>query len=50
MALLQNNRITVSFPEETKAKLEAEALKRGWNLSQLVREIVKEYFHNQEVK
>ena len=44
MPALRENRITVSFPEETKKKLEQTAQQRGWNLSQLVREIVKEYF------
>ena len=44
MPNLKDNRITVSFQEETKKRLELEAAKRGWNLSQLVREIVKEYF------
>lgn len=50
MALLRENRITVSFPEETKKKLEAAAEEKGWSMSQLVREIVKEYLHNQEEK
>ena len=46
MALMKENRITVSFPEEVKKKLEQTAQNKGWNMSQLVREIVKEYFNN----
>lgn len=48
MPLLKDNRITVSFPEETKKKLEQTAQEKGWNMSQLVREIVKEYFQKEE--
>lgn len=44
MANLKENRITVSFHEETKRKLEQAAAAKGWTQSQLVREIVKEYF------
>lgn len=45
---LRDNRITVSFQETIKKLLEEEAARRGWNLSQLVREIVKEYFANKQ--
>lgn len=48
MANLRENRITVSFTETMKKMLEEEAAKRGWNMSQLVREIVKEYFMNKQ--
>lgn len=40
---LRENRITVSFPEATKKRLEELAKERQWTQSQLVREIVKEY-------
>ena len=43
MPLLRENRITVSFQEETKKRLEKRAKDKGWSLSQLVREIVKDY-------
>lgn len=48
MANLRENRITVSFSEILKKRLEEEARTRGWNMSQLVREIVKEYFANKD--
>lgn len=48
MPLLKENRITVSFQEDTKKKLEQAAQRKGWNLSQLVREIVKEYLESEE--
>lgn len=41
---MKDARITVRFPEAIKNKLDEEADKRGWNLSQLLREIVKDYF------
>lgn len=40
---LTDNRITISFPVETKKQLEQLAQDKEWNLSQTVREIVKEY-------
>lgn len=43
MANLKDNRITISFHEETKKQLERVAALKGWTQSQLVREIVKEY-------
>lgn len=48
MSLLKENRITVSFQEETKKKLEQTARNKGWNLSQLVREIVKDYLSKED--
>lgn len=41
---MKDARITIRFPEAMKKQLEEAADKRGWNVSQLIREIVKEYF------
>lgn len=43
---MKDARITIRFPEAIKKRLDEEAASRGWNLSQLIREIVKEYFAN----
>lgn len=45
---MKDARITVRFPEAIKKRLDEEAAERGWNLSQLIREIVKEYFANKQ--
>lgn len=45
---MKDARLTIRFPEAIKQQLEEEAARRGWNLSQLVREIVKEYFMNKQ--
>ena len=45
---MKDARVTVRFPEAIKQKLDEEAAIRGWNLSQLIREIVKEYFMNKQ--
>lgn len=48
MGNMRDNRISVSFQEETKKQLEAVAAKRGWSLALVVREAVKEYLKHQE--
>ena len=45
---MKDARITIRFPEAIKKRLDEEAANRGWNLSQLIREIVKEYFANKQ--
>lgn len=45
---MKDSRITIRFPEAIKKRLDEEAAERGWNLSQLIREIVKEYFMNKQ--
>ena len=46
---LTDNRISVSFPKETKEKLEQLAQKKEWSLAQTVREAVKIYIQMEEV-
>jgi predicted DNA-binding protein len=45
---LTDNRISVSFPKETKEKLEQLAQKKEWSLAQTVREAVKIYIQMEE--
>lgn len=47
---MKDAKLTVRFPEAMKKRLDEEAAERGWNLSQLVREIIKDYFTNKDSK
>ena len=45
---MKDARVTVRFPEGMKKQLEEIAANRGWNVSQLIREIIREYLMNKQ--